>query len=104
MGSSWGHAVRRITEDEAARYAKLGWACSSGKCREPTTHFTEYSYVTGRAGRTSFATRRACTAHAEAFAAKHEIQVTDAPPSRHASEDALEHAFGWAQPAGTEGP
>jgi hypothetical protein len=93
MGSSWGHAVRRLTEDETARYVKHGWACASGKCREPATHFTEYSYVTGRSGRTSFSTRRACTVHAERFAAKHEIEITDAPRPVHASETAAGQAL-----------
>lgn len=93
MGNSWGHAVRRLTEDEVARYASHGWVCTAGKCREPVTHLTEYSYVTGRAGRTSWAARKVCAAHAEKFAAKHEVEVTDAPRPVHASETAVGQAL-----------
>lgn len=94
MSNSWGREVNRLTEDQLALYARHDWTCAAGKCKEPPTHLTTYSYVTGRAGRVSFASRRACTAHAEAFAAKHGIEITDRAPAAHASETAVEQALG----------
>lgn len=92
MSQSWGHAVRRLTEAQAALDALHDWKCRTGKCGEPVTHITQYSYVTGRAGRVSFSQRRVCTGHAERFAAKHEIEIADAPkpdePATAAGTDA----------------
>lgn len=103
MGSSWDHAVRRLTEEEIAFRVRQDWPCSTGKCRETVSHATSYRYVTGRGGRVSFSERLVCAAHAERFAAKHEVEVTDAPRREHAIEGALRQAFGAPPSAGTEG-
>ena len=99
MANSWGHAVRTLTAEELAsleRRNKRGAEifgredydydirCKTPKCRERVTHATRYSYVTGRAGRTSWASRNVCTGHAEKFAAKHGIEIADAAPQLHA--------------------
>jgi len=71
---SWGHAIRPLTEQEQASNARSGRAtCGTGRCTEQATHLTTYKYVTGRAGRVSSASRHVCTAHADTFAAKHDL-------------------------------
>jgi predicted secreted protein len=109
MPRSWGHEVRRLTEDEIARaekqdergaeiFKREGYAyttiCRMPKCRERITCEIRYSYVTGRAGRTSWAAKNVCTGHAEKFAAKHGVEITDAPAQEHASQQAIRAAFG----------
>lgn len=109
MSRSWGHEVRRLAEAEIAenerrdkhsaevfgrddyRYNTL---CRMPKCKESATHQVRYSYVTGRAGRTSWAAKDVCTGHAEKFAAKHAVEITDAPPREHATQQAIRAAFG----------
>ena len=81
MSQSWGHAIRRLTSEEAATYTRLGWTCATAKCKEPVTHITQYSYVTGRGGRTSWSQRKVCTTHGERFAAKHEVEIGETTAS-----------------------
>lgn len=109
MSRSWGHEVRHLTEPELAaleRQNRRGAeifgredydydvTCKMPKCRDRATHEVRYRYVTGRAGRTSWAAKNACTSHAERFAAKHEIEIADAPPRQHAIQQAIGQAFG----------
>ncbi len=89
MSTSRGHAVRRLTEQEIRLNSERGYTCSSGKCKNPPTHATRYSYVTGRAGRVSWSEREVCTPHAEKFAAKHGIEITDAAKPQHALQRLL---------------
>jgi hypothetical protein len=51
--------------------------CTMGRRdhEQPATHIATYSYVTGRAGRTSWASKRICDDHAAAFAKKHGIDL-----------------------------
>jgi hypothetical protein len=111
VSKSWGHAVRRLTEDELARarrqdehsagvFGREGYAyetiCRMPKCGERIACEIRYSYVTGRAGRTSWAAKNVCTGHAEKFAAKHGVEITDTPPQEHASQQMIQAAFGSA--------
>lgn len=82
MGSSWGHAIEAVTEEQRDFYARQGWTCASGKCQAEPTHHTVYEYVTGRAGRTSVAKRRACPGHTACFAAQHDLPFIGGALSR----------------------
>jgi hypothetical protein len=101
--------VRRLAADEMARAEEqdkrhgeisgqegYAWStiCRMPKCRERATCETQYSYVTGRTGRVSWAAKVVCTGHAEKFAAKHGVEITDAPRTEHASEQAVRATFG----------
>lgn len=80
MGRSWGHAVRWLTAAEIDRYDRWGERCAvSRKCEGAAVCLTAYDYVTGRAGRVSQSSRRACGDHAAAFAAKNGIEIAPAP-------------------------
>jgi len=80
MGRSWGHVVRQLTDAEIDHYDRWDERCAvSPKCQDQATHLTAYDYVTGRAGRVTDSRRRACTPHAEKFAAKHGIEIAPAP-------------------------
>lgn len=88
MSNSWGHAAgtlhpRQIPHEYVDWTDKskgtVPYRCSSRGCNEPVTHWTSYRYVTGRAGRVSSATKKTCLAHAERFATKYGIEVTQAP-------------------------
>jgi hypothetical protein len=64
--------------------------CTLGRVthNEPATYVSSYNYVTGRAGRVSWASKRICAQHAEQFAAKHGIDLasvaTQAERPKHA--------------------
>lgn len=97
-GRSWGHAVWPMGEQDQRFYASQGWgACSTRGCDRPPTHWTNYSYVTGRAGRVSNATRRACGEHAERFAKKHGAAVLDSTPGTQ--REYMDRAFAMVHPA-----
>lgn len=98
MSNSWGHTAYRMTDEEIAKIVGYGWTCSCsgsrGRCDLKAEYCVEYSYVTGRAGRTSYAQKKACIEHAKKFAAKHKIEILPARPrARHASEQAIEHVI-----------
>jgi hypothetical protein len=95
MSNSWGHAIRRLTEPEAEQRARHGQTCT-GRCVAPATYATTYSYVTGQAGRVSWAERYACDEHAARFAAKHGLSLPAEPivGPVHASDAAVRQAFG----------
>jgi hypothetical protein len=100
--NSWGHTLQRLSADETARMLHAD-ACDCG-CRrrrlctigrrdhqEPATHLATYQYVTGRAGRVSWARRYMCDVHAEKFRVKHDLAVPEVrPTSRHALERILD--------------
>lgn len=90
MGESWGHSVRILPPEERERLVRSGLKCSSGRCTKEATHATSYNYVTGRSGRVSWAERSACREHADRFAAKHQVEITEAAAPQHASERALQ--------------
>lgn len=98
MGQSWGHTLRPFTA-EASAYRDR-WAIDyasrhpdsplptrpdydaegrtlcqyNGKCRNQASWYGTYRYMTGRAGRISYATRALCESHAEVWRAKYEAQ------------------------------
>lgn len=61
--------------NEVEASVRLGGICSTGKCSAQPTHRTSYRYVTGRAGRIQTAERAVCIAHAQRFAAKHNLEI-----------------------------
>lgn len=117
MSNSWGHAVSRLTAEDIACAERMDrhsaeifgaigrerepyyTVCRMPKCRERITCEVRYSYVTGRAGRTSWAAKNVCTGHAEKFAAKHGVEITDGEPREHASQQMIQAAFRSASPA-----
>lgn len=79
---SWGHAISVLPRGAPQRRHPC-----AARCDQIATHLAVYNYVTGRAGRISFASRGLCDLHAERFRAKHglpEPEVAAAP--RHALE------------------
>lgn len=73
MGSSWGHAIAPLTPDDQRTVG--AWhhgECAIGKCAEPARWLGTYRYVTGRAGRVSWARRFMCDGHAEKFRKKYQ--------------------------------
>lgn len=86
---SWGHAAGVLPEaDRSYRWdGEIWWlACASPRCENQVSHWTSYSYVTGRAGRVTRATRKVCEHHAEQFASKHGIPVAEEPPAPTATQ------------------
>lgn len=94
MSKSWGHTVRPLTEAEInsninqgkhdyqwhLKYPREGFVpdeatsiawrmkCSiSRHCKNEATHVLRYHYVTGKAGRTSWAEKQICAAHAAKY-------------------------------------
>jgi hypothetical protein len=116
MSNSWGHALEQLSvqrlfdlaRSDARTEARGGTyfygTCTIGRVthNEPATYVSSYNYVTGRAGRVSWASKRICADHAVRFAAKHGLDINAAPTQRqrprHASEQALEALFGGSQP------
>lgn len=75
MGSSWGHAVARLDPETIDEHDRWGRRCSARRCIEPVTHVISYRYVTGRAGRVSWAERRVCDDHAARFAKRYQVEI-----------------------------
>jgi hypothetical protein len=86
MSNSWGHTLERLSDERIAERAHAK-ACNCG-CRRrrlctsgrrdheaPATYLATYNYVTGRAGRVSWASKYVCDDHAAKFAAKHGIDL-----------------------------
>jgi len=92
MSSAFGHALETITAgshwfpkrvphwNRVAFPDTLIWSpsCSTSGCDQRPEFVSSYRYVTGRAGRVSSQRRFMCTAHAQAFAQKHGLEL---PPS-----------------------
>jgi hypothetical protein len=98
MANSWGHNVRPLTEQEIESQINYGKRlyqfelehhkerepnenkcihyyrkCRiSKKCQNESTHMLTYRYVTGRAGRTSFAEKPICEHHAKKYLVNNE--------------------------------
>ncbi len=87
---SWGQTIRLMTEDEQARYRRLGWDCT-GKCEQPAVYETAYNYITGRSGRVGSARRNACTQHGKKFAERHNLELPTTPTTRE--KTAMEQAL-----------
>lgn len=79
MGRSWDHAVTRLDPDTIDEHDRWGRRCSARRCVEPVTHVTGYRYVTGRAGRVSWAELRVCEGHAARFAQRYQVEIGPAP-------------------------
>lgn len=84
---SWGHTLRRLTEAEVGQVGTR--TCAAGKCQGVAAYASTYRYVSGRAGRATFAQRALCEHHATRFAATHRITVIDGPAPSHALDRAL---------------
>ena len=94
MAKAWGHNVRPLTEQEIQSQTNSGkswyqWKLEhpqegetpdeskcihyerkcriSGKCQNESTYMLTYRYVTGRAGRISYAEKPICEHHAEKY-------------------------------------
>lgn len=91
MSNAWGHTLRRLTDDERwNRFVIGGRAVSERRqcasCRgekSPADWLATYNYVTGRAGRVSWARRYLCDRHADAFRRRHGAAEIDGPVPRH---------------------
>ena len=79
-GRSWNHRVYRLDPADVDRNDRFGASCATGKCTALPTHATRWDYITGGAGRVSDTERLVCTAHAEAFARKHDLTIGEPPP------------------------
>ncbi len=79
MAKSWGHEIVR-REDENVHYAT--WAskhCSGRRCPVLSEYVVRWKYVTGRAGRVTYAHRSYCREHAEKFVKKHGLELPPLP-------------------------
>lgn len=113
MSGSWGHALERLGPERLAELAasdqrrlERGGGYDYGRCTtgriathtDRATYEATYNYITGRAGRVSFARKLICDRHAASFAAKHGIDLATVPVQqqqpRHASEELIEQLFG----------
>ena len=84
---SWGHAISLLPRGAPQRRQP----CTAHPCDQLATHLTVYNYVTGRAGRLSWASRGVCDTHASKFRVKHNLpepEVAAAP--KHALERLIE--------------
>jgi hypothetical protein len=109
MGDSWGHTLERLSaEQQADMVATKPCGCGCRRYRlctmgrrdheQPATYLSTYNYVTGRAGRVSWARKALCDDHAAAFARKHGIDLASVPVHsegpKHASQELVEQFFG----------
>jgi hypothetical protein len=77
------------------KYGDRYYSCRTPRCTEPSAFETTYQYVTGRAGRVSYARKHLCHAHAEKFRAKYgPAELPADAHSRHASEAAFAQVRG----------
>jgi hypothetical protein len=110
--SAWGHALRRLPMADVARASEMvdyGYgrgperrqACSAGgrPCAAPVAFAFSYRYITGRAGRVSWAEKWICQQHAERTAKRWGLELpTEAVEGpKHASEIAVEQMLGGRQ-------
>lgn len=79
--ASYGHRVLIASPDDIRRLwtVNCGQRVTGVRCGERITHLTCYSYVTGRAGRTTEARKGRCQAHAERFAKRWKIDMPTRP-------------------------
>lgn len=93
MSKAWNHNVRKLTDEEIQKQIDDGkhwyqWRLKnmpersepeerliflerkcriSKKCQNESTHLLTYHYVTGRAGRVSYAEKPICEQHAQKY-------------------------------------
>jgi hypothetical protein len=113
MSESWGHSLERLSDQRLAELAAddqrrlaRGSGYDYGRCTmgriathtDRATYVASYNYVTGGAGRVSWASKLVCDEHAAKFAAKHGIDLASVPTQRerpkHTSELMVEQFFG----------
>ena len=87
MPNSWGHAISLLPRGAPQRRHP----CTAPWCDQLATHLTVYNYITGKAGRVSFASRGVCDDHAAKFRAKHHLAE---PEVAAAPQHALERLIG----------
>ena len=76
---SFNRQVFELSADERAKLVGSNRTCRMGRlCPKPTTHRLYWRYVSGKAGRTTWAERYSCQKHAEAFAKRSGVAIT--PP------------------------
>jgi hypothetical protein len=89
MSNSWGHALEAITDEQREQLPEWDQTCRAGRqCGQQTAYFGSYNYVTGRAGRISWAGKYMCLDHGTRFQAKYGI--TEVPVRRSRPKHALE--------------
>jgi len=102
MGDSWGHTIRPLTTEEIEREAQMRekygeryYSCRTPRCVERSAFQTTYQYVTGRAGRVSYARKNLCSAHAEKLRAKYEpVEIPAEQRPQHTAQAAFEQIRG----------
>jgi hypothetical protein len=60
VSSAWGHRAYPLTIEQLALAVELNETCGARGCAKAPTWVNGYSYVTGRAGRTSERRQRVC--------------------------------------------
>jgi hypothetical protein len=88
--------ARHIHELEAEQFARAGEHCDTRGCREPIAIFAWYHRRTG--GQVLGYERFLCTAHGEAFAARHHLTVEPAPTEAELADANLPHLDPEPQP------
>jgi len=75
--ASWGHRVFVATPEDvrAAWTIKCGQKVGGVRCGDDITHMCAYSYVTGRAGRTTESRKGRCERHARRFADRWNVDM-----------------------------
>jgi hypothetical protein len=93
---SWGHRIDPLERAQVSPMAaalgldgsclSVAWSDHCGRrihrravCGQPATHMLTYEYVTGRAGRTTYARRSLCEPHAREAAARYGIRFPSEP-------------------------
>ena len=93
---AWEEHERRCNErwPEGPRRGEFWSSCSAPLCEGRPLYQATYDYVTGRAGRVSFARKEYCEKHAQGYAAKHglelvpsAVQPADGPPGPERTGD-----------------
>ncbi len=72
--------ARRLHPVEVADMAAEGQHCDTRRCREPVTVYAWYRRAEAGSPEPLGHERFMCTAHGEAFAARHRLVLEDAPP------------------------
>lgn len=118
MPNSWGHTLTRLSDEDLALASqqaerRAAWnrehgydddeqhytSCTLGRVAhlDQAEYLFTYNYVTGRAGRVSFASKNICRMHAEKAAKKYGVDldaVAEGERPKHASEEAFGQFFG----------
>lgn len=76
----WWHQGQEAWAEFDRNWARQARQCAAGKCKEDVAYVISYRYITGRLGRVTTSERKACAAHAAAFAKKHGLELPDSAP------------------------